>query len=130
MSNLKSTDVSVFLGDLAGGVFADQLAATLSDVADCVAKTGKKGQVKITLDISTLGEKGSRSVEVKHKLDFTAPEDFGSRKEDYVRKTPMYVNLNGTITLFNEDVGHLFEPTAPTTGKQAQTGSKSVIAMN
>lgn len=109
MSRLKSTNVGVFLSDLAGGVFADQIAAVLSDVADSVVQTGKKGQVKLTFDIATLGEIGSRSVEVKHKLDYTAPEAFGNRKEDYARNTTMYVNTNGTITLFNEDAGSLFD---------------------
>ena len=46
MSNLKPTDVKQFIGDLTGGAFADQIGVAISDVADSVMATGKKGQVK------------------------------------------------------------------------------------
>ncbi|MFA9487204.1 MULTISPECIES: hypothetical protein [unclassified Moraxella] len=108
MSEFKSTDACEFLTDLTGGAFADQIGMAISDVCSQVIATGKKGQVKLTFDITQLGEKGMGQVSVKHKLDYTAPETFGTRKEDYVRETPMYCGRNGTVSLFPADEVQLF----------------------
>ena len=48
---MKATDVKNFIGDLNAGVFEQQLGRALSDVASGVITHGKKGQVKITLDL-------------------------------------------------------------------------------
>ena len=111
MSNLKPTDTTKFLGDLTGGAFADQIGHALSDVADAVVMTGKKGQVKITLDIEQMGDKESLQVGIKHKLEYTAPEKFGSRKEDYARKTPMHVSKGGEMSLYANHTAGLFDQT-------------------
>lgn len=109
MSNLKQTNTTQFLTDLTGGAFADQIGMAISDVAESVIATGKKGQVKITLDLSVLGDKEAYQVNVKHKLDYTAPETFGTRKEDYARQTPMYVNKGGEVSLFANHTAGLFD---------------------
>ena len=109
MSKIKPTDTKQFIGDLTGGAFADQIGIALSDVAQAVAATAKKGQVKLTFDIAVIGDKESGQVEIKHKLDYTAPETFGTRKEDYARKTPMYVNTDGTVSLFANHTAGLFD---------------------
>lgn len=109
MSEFKSTDVCDFITDLTAGAFAEQIGMAISDVCSQVVATGKKGQVKLTFDVSLLGEKGMGQVQVKHKLDYTAPETFGTRKEDYVRETPMYCSSNGTVSLFPADETQLFK---------------------
>lgn len=111
MSNLKPTDATKFLGELTGGAFADQIGHALSDVAESVIVTGKKGQVKITIDLEQMGDKESSQVSVKHKLDYTAPERFGARKEDYARKTPMHVNKGGEMSLYANHTAGLFDQT-------------------
>ena len=102
------TDTAQFLGDLTNGAFEQQIGMAISDVAKQVVATGKKGQVKITLDVSLLGELGGGQVNIKHKLDFSAPERFGTRKEDYARETPMHVNADGSVTLFSQSAHQLF----------------------
>lgn len=111
-SKINPTDTTQFIGDLTGGAFAEQIGIALSDVAESVVSTGKKGQVKIVLDLSVIGDKETKQVEVKHKLEFTAPETFGSRREDYARKTPMYVNADGTVSLFANHTAALFDTKA------------------
>ena len=109
MSNLKATDTKQFIGDLTGGAFADQVGVAISDVADAVIATGKKGQVKLTFDLSPNGELELGQVKVDHKLEYTAPEKFGSRKEDYKRQTPMHVNKGGEVSLFANYTAQLFD---------------------
>ncbi len=109
MSELRSTDVCEFITDLTAGAFAEQIGMAISDVCSQVVATGKRGQVKLTLDVSLLGEKGMGQVKVKHKLDYTAPEMFGSRKEDYERETPMFCNRHGVVSLFPADEPQLFK---------------------
>lgn len=102
------TDTTAFISELTGGAFEQQIGMAISDVAKQVVKTGKKGQVKITLDMSLLGEVGGGQVNIKHKLEYNAPETFGTRKEDYARETPMHVNLDGSVTLFSQSAQQLF----------------------
>lgn len=109
MSNLKQTNTTQFLTDLTGGAFADQIGMALSDVGDSVIATGKKGQVKIILDLSVQGEREASQVKVDHKLEYTAPEKYGSRKEDYKRQTTMHVNKGGEVSLFANHTAGLFD---------------------
>ena len=51
----KPTNAKQFISDLSGGVFANQLGAVISMVSEGVVKNNKKGQIKITLDISRIG---------------------------------------------------------------------------
>lgn len=116
MNTLKPTDAPKFLSELTGGAFADQIGHALSDVAESVIVTGKKGQVVITLDIEQMGDKESSQVGIKHKLAYTAPERFGTRKEDYARKTPMHVNKGGEMSLYANHTAGLFDQTNQETG--------------
>lgn len=97
---MKPTDVNAFINDLNAGVFAQQIARALSDVAAGVVEHGKKGRVQITLDLTQIGE--SHQVKVTHKLDFNQPTKRGSRREDTALDTPMYVTSAG-LSLFNQD---------------------------
>lgn len=97
---MQATDVKNFIGDLNAGVFEQQLGRALSDVASGVITHGKKGQVKITLDLKQIGD--SDQVEITHKLDYTQPTKRGSKREDTAVATPMYVSNKG-LSLFRED---------------------------
>lgn len=104
---MQATDVKNFIGDLNAGVFEQQLGRALSDVASGVITHGKKGQVKITLDLKQIGD--SDQVEIMHKLDYTQPTKRGSRREDTAVATPMYVSNQG-LSLFRTDpTAHLFD---------------------
>src|SRR5690606_787275 len=69
--HMKATDPGEFIANLNAGVFANQLGKALSAVAGAVVDHGKKGQVKVTFDISQIGE--SHQVKIAHKLEFTEP---------------------------------------------------------
>ena len=58
-----------------------------------------------------MGDKESMQVGIKHKLEYLAPEKFGSRKEDYARKTPMHVNKGGEMSLYANHTAGLFDQT-------------------
>ncbi|OPH36395.1 hypothetical protein LP109_07925 [Moraxella bovis] len=103
MSEFKATDTCEFITDLTAGAFAEQIGVAISDVCSQVVATGKKGQIKLTFDLSPIGEKGMGQIQVKHKLDYTAPETFGTRKEDYARETSMYCHTDGRVSLFYEN---------------------------
>lgn len=97
---MKATDVNAFINDLNAGVFAQQFAQALSDVAAGVVTHGKKGQVKLTFDISQIGE--SHQVKITHKLDYNQPTKRGSKREDTALDTPMHVTPQG-LSLFAQD---------------------------
>lgn len=97
---MKPTDVNAFLNDLNAGVFVQQFARALSDVAAGVVEHGKKGQVKITLDLSQIGE--SHQVKITHTLDYTQPTKRGRKREDTALDTPMHVTPSG-LSLFAQD---------------------------
>ena len=52
----KQTDAPQFVADLSGGNFSQQLGIAISEVAQGVVANGKKGQVKVTIDIARIGE--------------------------------------------------------------------------
>lgn len=99
---MKETDVNQFLEDLNGGVFVQQLARALSDVAGGVVDNNKVGQVQITLDFKQMN--GSNQVNISHKLKFKVPTLRGSKIEEVVLQTPMYVGSKG-LSLFDNDKG-------------------------
>lgn len=53
--SIKQTDAPQFVADLSGGNFAQQLCIAISEVAQGVVANGKKGQVKVTIDIARIG---------------------------------------------------------------------------
>lgn len=62
----KQTDAPQFISDLSGGNFAQGLGIALTEVAQGVVATGKKGKVQITLDIARIGD--SNQVKIAHTL--------------------------------------------------------------
>ena len=104
---MKATDPGEFIANLNAGVFANQLGKALSAVAGAVVDHGKKGQVKVTFDISQIGE--SHQVKIAHKLEFTEPTKRGSRREDTALETPMFVTEDGLQLFANNPTGQLFK---------------------
>lgn len=104
---MKETDPGEFIANLNAGVFANQLGKALSAVAGAVVDHGKKGQVKVTFDISQIGE--SHQVKVAHKLEFTEPTKRGSRREDTALETPMFVTSDGLQLFAKDPTGQLFK---------------------
>ena len=58
----KQTDAPQFVADLSGGNFSQQLGIAISEVAQGVVANGKKGQVKVTIDIARIGESNKAKV--------------------------------------------------------------------
>lgn len=104
---MKPTDPGEFIANLNAGVFANQMAKALSAVAGAVVDHGKKGQVKVTFDLSQIGE--SHQVKIAHKLEFTEPTKRGSRREDTALETPMFVTESGLQLFADNPSGQLFK---------------------
>lgn len=102
-----ATDVNGFMESLNAGVFNQQLASALSDVAGAVADYGKAGKVTIELNMKQLGE--GQQVMIAHKLVSKCPTAKGSRSEDAVTETPMYVGRRGDMTLLPQNQEDLFD---------------------
>lgn len=109
---MKPTEPSEFIASLNGGVFAQQLARAISDVAGSVIDTGKKGEINVKLKLSQIGE--STQVKVSHTLEFTQPTKRGCKREDVTLDTPMYVTTSGVV-LFQQN------PTQDLIGNVRQT---------
>lgn len=107
---MKPTNLEEFLGDLNAGVFADQVADAISRVAAGVVDHGRKGQVRITLDMKRIND--GHQIMVSHKLDYNQPNLRGNTKVDTTTETPMYVTSEG-VCLFDKTTPQLFD------GKQA-----------
>ena len=103
----KQTDAPQFISDLSGGNFAQGLGIALTEVAQGVVATGKKGKVQITLDIARIGD--SNQVKIAHTLAYVEPTAKGKRSEDLTSETPMYLNTDGTITMFANHTSQLFK---------------------
>ena len=107
MSNNKQTDAPQFIADLSGGNFAQQLGIAISEVAQGVVANGKKGKVQVTIDVSRIGE--SNQVNISHTLAYVEPTAKGKRSEDTTSETPMYLNNDGSVTIFANHTKQLFE---------------------
>ncbi|AUX84892.1 hypothetical protein C3F34_01595 [Acinetobacter sp. ACNIH2] len=107
MSNNKQTDAPQFIADLSGGNFAQQLGIAISEVAQGVVANGKKGKVQVTIDVSHIGE--SNQVNISHTLAYVEPTAKGKRSEDTTSETPMYLNNDGSVTIFANHTKQLYE---------------------
>jgi|SRR5699024_11121786 len=105
---MKPTDVQEFLTDLNAGVFEKQVAQAISLVAAGVVDHGRKGQVRITLDMTRIGEAENSQVMVKHKVDYAQPNLRGTTKVDSTTETPMYVTAEGVSLFDNAPVKQMF----------------------
>lgn len=103
----KQTDAPQFIADLSGGNFAQQLGIAISEVAQGVVANGKKGKVQVTIDVSRIGE--SNQVNISHTLAYVEPTAKGKRSEDTTSETPMYLNNDGSVTIFANHTKQLFE---------------------
>ena len=103
----KQTDAPQFIADLSGGNFAQQLGIAISEVAQGVVANGKKGKVQVTIDVSRIGE--SSQVNISHTLAYVEPTAKGKRSEDTTSETPMYLNNDGSVTIFANHTKQLFE---------------------
>ena len=106
MSN-KQTDAPQFIADLSGGNFSQQLGIAISEVAKGVVANGKKGKVQVTIDIARIGE--SNQVNISHTLACVEPTAKGKRSEDTNSETPMYLNNDGSVTIFANHTSQMFK---------------------
>lgn len=101
-----TTDVTVFINDLDGGVFAEKLSSALSDVAASVITHNKKGKLTLSFGIAQIG--GSCQITVEHEIAYTKPTARGEASEKNKTQTGMYVGPKGAISLFQPDQGQMF----------------------
>jgi hypothetical protein len=102
-----STDVTSFIDDLDAGVFQDKLSKALSDVAAGVIDHSRTGKVTICFDLKQIGQ--SHQVAITHKLSYVRPTARGKLSEENTTQTPMYVGKGGSLTLFPEGQGQMFD---------------------
>lgn len=104
------TDVTVFLQDLDAGVYTEKVGRALSEVAHAVVNTTDsrkaKGKVTLTFDLSRM--ENSNQVMIAHKVEKARPTKTGKLTEDSTTHTPMYVDVNGNLTLFPSGQEQLF----------------------
>lgn len=98
MSSSKKTDFAEMLGELNGGVFAQQVNQAISDVALGVVTQGKAGEITIKLSLKQIGE--GQQVNVTHKLSYVKPTMRGKICEEAAADTPMHVGVGGVISLY------------------------------
>lgn len=105
MSN--PTDVTQFLQDLDGSVFAEKISYALSEIAGGVIDHGKAGKLTLTFDIKQLGN--ANKVLVKHKIGYTVPTQKGKITEEETTDSDMHVGSGGRMTAFPENQHHFFD---------------------
>lgn len=101
------TDVNQFMSEIGGGVFAEQIASALSDVAANVMLHNKAGKVTISFDLKKMNGDTSQ-VMIKHKLDYKVPTNRGQRTETGTTETPMYVGRAGKMSIRDESQQDMF----------------------
>lgn len=94
----NTTDISVLLGELNGGVFEQQINRALTDVAANVCTHGKAGELTLKFKLKQIGE-GSQ-VNVTHSLKSVVPKARGKITEESATDTPLHVGSGGKLTLF------------------------------
>ena len=104
-----STDIAEFFSDLNAGVFEQQVAHALSEVAAAVIDNAMAGKVSLQFDIRQISN--STQVAVKHKLSYQRPTKNGKRSEESTHETPMYVGKEGKLSFFPENQNQLFTKT-------------------
>lgn len=111
MSNGKAppvTNLETLFEELDAGIYAQKLAAALSDVALGVASVDskRKGKVIAEFTIQRIGE--SRQVQVTHKLKYVRPTAKGVLSEESTASTPMHVGPRGALSLIPDTQQSLF----------------------
>lgn len=101
--SMAPTDTKQFLADLAGGVFEQQLAHMLSDVALGVVlhsqsgKRAKTGEVTVKFKIAQIAD--SSQVTIDHEITHKTPTKRGSKGETVGDQTPMFVAKGGEMSI-------------------------------
>lgn len=110
MSTNNRTNVPAFISDLNGGVFEQQLAITLSEVAKAVLEHAHKGKGQGTIDIKIKMERIGNTMQFKIPvtLSYSHPNAVeGKRTETASSTSLMYFGKSG-FTLFPEDQAQMF----------------------
>ena len=96
---------------LNNGVFIKQLEHAIKAVAlaTVVNEKRKKGTVKITLDMTQIGD--SHQVHISHTLSFTEPTLSGKKSEETTSSTPLFVSPTGELTYSPKEQLDLFKTT-------------------
>lgn len=107
MKEQKVTSFSDVLAELEAGTFEDKISRALSDCAQGVVNTGKTGKLVIQLDLKRIA--ASHQVTVKHSVKFVRPTMNGKVTEENATETPLYVGVNGKLTVTPDTQEKLFE---------------------
>ena len=102
-------DAAGFLEDLGAGTFAGKVAGAIKRAAIGERNFGRSkhhGQIVITLDLTKMGD--SAQVMVEHSVKYREPTARGHVSETDTTETPMYVNADGSVTVFPDAQGKLF----------------------
>ena len=67
----------------------------------------KKAKSKLAIDIARIGE--SNQVNISHTLAYVEPTAKGKRSEDTTSETPMYLNNDGSVTIFANHTAQMFK---------------------
>lgn len=93
----KKTDVTVLMGDLDGGVFANKVSEALSQVALGVINNGTVGKVEVDFTLKRIGN--SAQVELTHVVKFVKPTVRGKASEEDKTSTALYVGHGGLLSI-------------------------------
>jgi hypothetical protein len=93
------------------GKFIPVIEKALKIVSLGVVNHGKKGEVVIKLSIAPIGD--SSAVNINHSVKFTEPTKKGKTYEEYANVASMFVDIDGTLTIFNRSQKDLFKPETP-----------------
>lgn len=102
----RSTPLDEFLSDIDAGILEQQLSAALSNIAEAVIFTGKKGSISLTFDVAQI--KGLDQVIIKTSLKTNQPTPKGKQSEEVGSDTPMYVHKGGVLKHYPANQGQLF----------------------
>lgn len=114
-----TTDVTTFIGDLAGGNFERMLSVALSHVAAAVIDTGKRGSVSVSFDFARIP--GTKQTNVTHSVKFVKPTEAGRSIEEGENITVMHVGRGGRLTLAPESQLNLFGTAGQAANSQSTT---------
>lgn len=110
MSNTTPFDASTAMEEMDAGCFLDYVGRSIQDTAKAVVgqedANKKKGKVVITLEFDKITN--SQQVNVSHDIKFDYPTETGRRAENHKRSTPMYVYVNGGISVLPENQTDMF----------------------
>ncbi|CAL9988009.1 hypothetical protein VPHD81_0079 [Vibrio phage D81] len=113
--SMAPTDTTQFLGDLTGGVFEQQLAHMLSDVALGVVLHKKKGEVTVKFKIAQIAD--SSQVTIDHEVTHKTPTKRGTKGETVGDQTPMFVAKGGAMSVMPPETNALLQMDAFTERK-------------